>query len=99
MSPYADAAIERACQAIRNAGDGTQRQTLRDESFSIGTLAGAGAIPESFARAALIDAAGGMTSYNANDPWTPKEIERVVSGCFAAGLAHPRATTDGRTRR
>jgi hypothetical protein len=90
LSRYADAAIERACQAIRHAPHGAQYPTLRDQSFSIGTLAGAGGIPAAFARAALIDAAAGMVSYDARDPWTQREIERVVNGCFAAGLANPR---------
>jgi putative DNA primase/helicase len=93
LSPYADAAIEHACQAIRHAGNGRQREVLRDESFSIGTLAGAGGIPESFARAALIDAGCGMPSYNPKKPWTEKEIRRVVKGAFDAGVARPRPTT------
>ena len=93
LSPYADAAIQSACEAIRNAGDGTQYPTLRGESYSIGRLAGAGAIPEKFARDALIDAGCGMTSYDASDRWRPKEIERVVNGCFTAGLANPRPIT------
>ena len=99
LSPYADAAIERACQEIRRAANGLQRETLVRESFSIGTLAGAGGIPADFARRALIDASCGMASHNASDPWTLKEIDRVVSGCFAAGLARPRATTGGRAGR
>jgi len=95
LSPYADAAIERACIAIRHAPDGQQRETLVRESFAIGTLAGAGCIPVAFARAALIDAGCGMRSYDARDPWTAKGITRVVNGCFTAGLARPRATGTG----
>jgi hypothetical protein len=99
LSPYADAAIERACQAIRHAPDGLQRETLRDQSFSIGTLAGAGGIPADFARRALIDAGCGMPSYDPHKPWTEKEVIRVVDGCFAAGLARPRSLTGGRAAR
>jgi hypothetical protein len=99
LSPYGDAAIEHACQAIRRAADGQQRTTLLKESFTIGTLAGAGGIPESFARAALIDAGCGMPSYNPHEPWTKKEIERVVYGAFDAGVARPRPTIERRARR
>jgi len=96
LSPYADAAIARACLAIRGAADGQQRVTLLRESFSIGTLAGAGGIPEAFARAALIDAGYGMASFDPRHPWTGKEIARVVDHAFHAGIAHPRPTSSGR---
>lgn len=92
LSPYADAAIERACTAIRDAPHGQQHQTLARECFSIGTLAGAGGIPEDFARLALIDAGLGMPSYNPRDKWIQKTVERTVRECFAAGLARPRST-------
>jgi hypothetical protein len=97
LSPYADAAIELACRAIRGARSGHQRTTLRDQAFSIGTLAAAGAIPPAFARAALIDAGCGMPNFNAKHPWTAKEIERVVRQCFAAGLVRPRSSIRGRS--
>lgn len=90
LSPYADAALGKACDAILNAGDGQQRITLVAESFSIGTLAGAGGIPVSFARNALLDAASGMRNYDAHFPWTQREIERVVNYQFDAGMRTPR---------
>jgi len=99
LSPYGDAAIQRACVAIRQAPDGSQHVTLRDESFAIGTLAGAGGIPADFARAALIDAGCGMVSYDRRNQWTPKSVERVVDDSFRAGLARPRPTTGGRASR
>jgi putative DNA primase/helicase len=99
LSPYGDAAIAQACQAIRQAPDGQQRETLVRESFSIGTLAAAGALPPTFAKAALLDAGYGMQSFDSHDPWTPKELARVVSGAFAAGLARPRATVGRRAAR
>lgn len=98
LSPYAEGAIARACKAIRTAGDGTQRDTLVKQSFSIGTLAASGGIPADYARRMLIAAGCDMVSYNPADRWTVKEIERVVNGCFAGGMAHPRPTV-GRTGR
>jgi len=96
LSVYGDAAIELACTAIRAAASGQQRTTLRNESYSIGRLAGAGGIPATFARAALIDAGNGMRNYDARRPWTDKEIRRVVNYSFDAGVARPRPTTNGR---
>jgi hypothetical protein len=90
LSPYADGAIARACLAIREAPNGQQRETLVREAFSIGTLAGSGGIPTDFAYRALLDAGSGMVSYDPQHPWTAKEIERVVDGCFAAGVLRPR---------
>lgn len=95
LSPYATGAVEGARKAILNAPDGQQRVTLRDEAFSLGTLAGAGAIPAAFAKAALIDAGCAMTSHNPRDPWTLKEIERVVDGCFEVGMQRPRPVANG----
>lgn len=90
LDPYADAAIEHACAAIRCAADGQQRTILLKEAFTIGTLAGAGGIPPAFARAALLDAGCGMPSYDPHDLWTAKEIKRVVDGAFDAGISRPR---------
>jgi hypothetical protein len=98
LSPYADAAIELACQAIRRAANGQQRVTLLKEAFTIGTLAGAGGIPQAFARAALIDAGYGMSNYDPHEPWTGKEIARVVDGAFIAGCRRPRPTLEPRAR-
>jgi hypothetical protein len=99
LSPYADAAIEYACRAIRGAANGHQYATLYKESFSIGTLAGAGGIPADFARAALIDAGCGMTNFRL-DLWTLKDVTRTVDDGFRAGLARPRPTIgNGRARR
>jgi putative DNA primase/helicase len=90
---YSDAAIARACLAIRGAASGQQRVTLLKESFTIGTLAGAGGIPESFARAALLDAAAGMPNFDPHYLWTAKEIRRVVDHAFKAGIGRPRRAT------
>jgi hypothetical protein len=89
LSPYADQALGSACLNIRHAENGQQHLTLRKEAFSIGTLAGAGGIPEELARAALVDAGLGMTEHNQRK-WDRKAVERVVNQCFDAGCNHPR---------
>src|SRR5262249_54997748 len=50
LSRYAAGALDCAERAILAAMAGAQEQTLVRECFSIGTLAGAGGVPEGFAR-------------------------------------------------
>jgi hypothetical protein len=94
LSPYAEAALDSACRAIVAAPDGQQEATLNAEAFSIGTLAGAGGIPERFAIDALIWAGRQMPSFAARDPWQPWIIEAKVRRAFDAGVRHPRAGRD-----
>ena len=95
LSPYAEKAILAACQQIENAPNGEQESTLNGESFSIGTLAGAGAIPMDFARRALIYAAHRMPSYNRHRPWIARELEHKVDRAFRDGMRQPRSASHG----
>ena len=88
LSPYADKAIDSACERIMRAPDGTQEVTLNSEAFAIGTLAGAGGIPEGYALRALLWAAEQMPDYKR--PWRRKELEDKVERAFRDGLSHPR---------
>jgi hypothetical protein len=63
---------------------------LDGECFSIGTLAGAGQIPTSFARDTLRWAAMQMVSYDPARPWLAGTIEAKVNKAFDAGLRLPR---------
>jgi hypothetical protein len=90
LSPYADGAINAACNAIVRAGPGEQERTLNAECFSIGTLCGAGAAPQDIALRALLRAGGAMSSYDARRPWRPEEIDLKVRRAFRAGVASPR---------
>ena len=90
LSPYGDAAIENAGNAIFGAPPGEQERTLNAECFSIGTLAGAGAVPETVALNALLRAAHAMPDHNASLPWRPEEIDQKVRRAFHAGMRHPR---------
>ncbi len=90
LSPYAEAALDSACRKIRAAPDGEQEATLNGEAFSIGTLAGAGAIPEAFARRTLLWAAAQIPSLDPRRPWRSTEIERKVNRAFDDGTRQPR---------
>jgi hypothetical protein len=90
LDPYGEAALDSACRAIMNAPNGQQENTLNDECFSIGRLAGAGKIPEGFARDTLRWAALKIVSYDTKRPWRTSTIEAKVNKAFSAGLRHPR---------
>jgi hypothetical protein len=90
LSPYGEAAIESACDAIVRAGPGYQEQTLNSECFSIGTLAGAEMVPAGIALRTLLRAAFAMPDHDPRWPWRAEEIDLKVRRAFADGLRHPR---------
>jgi hypothetical protein len=94
LSPYASAALDSACRKILAAPHGAQEATLNGEAFSIGILAGAGGIPEAFARRALQWSGAQIVSFDFRRLWLPAEIERKVNRAFDAGMRHPRAGRD-----
>jgi hypothetical protein len=92
LSPYAEAAINAACDAIVRASRGQQERTLNAECFSIGTLAGAGGVPADLALRALLRAASRMPDHDPAWPWRPEEIDLKVQRAFNAGMTRPRET-------
>jgi hypothetical protein len=90
LTPYAESALDNACRRIIAAPAGEQETTLNGESFSIGTLAGAGAIPIDFARKVLFWAARQMPDHDPCRPWRRNEIEDKVNRAFNDGLRQPR---------
>jgi hypothetical protein len=90
LSRYAERALDAACNAVLRAPAGQQELTLNAECFSIGTLAGAGGIPEGLALKALLYTAAKMPNHDARRPWRPEEIDAKVRRAFADGQAHPR---------
>lgn len=90
LSPYAERAIELACDGISRAPAGEQEHVLNAECFSIGTLAGAGSVPADIALPALLHAASTMPDHDAARPWRPEEIDLKVRRAFAAGTTKPR---------
>jgi hypothetical protein len=97
LNRYAEAAINAACNAIRRAGPGEQERTLNAESFSIGTLAGTGALPAGLALQALLHAARSMPDHDPRWPWRAEEIDLKVRRSFNAGMTHPREVRRART--
>jgi hypothetical protein len=95
LSPYATAAIEAACRAISRAPHGQQERVLNAECFSIGTLAGAGAVPADIALRTLLRAAATMPDYDPRLPWRPEELDLKVRRAFAAGQTNPREARRG----
>ncbi len=90
LDPYGEAGINSACDAIARAPAGEQERTLNAECFSIGTLAGADAVPADLALSVLLRAGAAMPSHDPRHPWRPEEIDFKVRRAFAAGLTHPR---------
>jgi hypothetical protein len=90
LSRYAEAALDSACKAIIDAPAGQQEITLNVESFSIGTLCGAGGISEGLALKALLYAASRMRDHDPRWAWRPEKIDFKVRRSFADGLRHPR---------
>lgn len=79
-------ALRRACEAIRNAADGTKHATLNREAYSIGGLVTGGDLVEGVARAALADALAAI-KYRCDDY---RAAERTLADAFKAGMDKPR---------
>jgi hypothetical protein len=90
LNRYGEAAITAACDAIVRAGPGEQERTVNAECFSIGTLAGAGAVPANIALTALLRAGNAMPDHEPTWPWRPEEIDLKVRRAFDHGMRHPR---------
>jgi len=90
LSRYGEAALDDACRRILAAPAGQQELTINGEVYSIGRLAGAGALPADFARRALQFAATRIASYDSRHPWCGDELDRKVERSFADGMGNPR---------
>ena len=89
-TPYALAALDAECDAIRNAPFGQQEQTLNTAALKIGALAAGGEIDLAYAREALIAAGLAMPSQPGREPWTDREIRTKVERALRDGAARPR---------
>jgi hypothetical protein len=92
-TPYARAALEKACLAIRTAPNGAQQDTLNKEAFSVGGLVGAGDLELETAFAALTAAASAMPAYGA--PWG--DLNAKVRRSLEDGIREPRTVTELQT--
>jgi hypothetical protein len=90
---YGAKALQRAREIILHSRRGQQEHVIHRESFSIGSLVGAGILPQAVALSALIGIAGAVPSLDPAQPWRPGEIERKMRRGFKIGVAHPRAVT------
>jgi hypothetical protein len=90
LNRYCEAALDAAVQAIMSAPHGQQEETLNREAFSIGRLAGSGAIAPGLALDAITWAARRMPSQHGRRPWRVSELDRRVSRSFSEGLRQPR---------
>jgi hypothetical protein len=69
LSRYAETALDQACRRIAAAKDGERNHALNSAAYGIGRLAGAGAIPEGFARRVLHHATAQIAGhYTGVDP-------------------------------
>jgi hypothetical protein len=88
LSRYGEAALDSACRNIIGASNGTQQATLNRECFSIGTLVGAGGLPQDFALDVLLWAARQIPAYTT--PWKIEKVEATAVRAFTDGLRRPR---------
>jgi hypothetical protein len=89
LSRYAEAALDNACRRIATAPPGERNSAINSAAYGIGRLAGAGAIPEVFARRVLHAAAAQMPDFH------PKRDGSKVDRSFSDGLRDPRETRHG----
>jgi Bifunctional DNA primase/polymerase, N-terminal len=90
LSRYGEAALDNACRRILDAPAGRQELTINGEAYSIGRLAGAGALPADFALRALKYAAQRVATFDSGRPWRADELDRKVERSFADGVQNPR---------
>ncbi|MFB7289010.1 bifunctional DNA primase/polymerase [Actinacidiphila glaucinigra] len=83
MDAYTRKALQAECDAIVNALDGMQNDTINRAAFNVGTLVGAGALSESEAREALLSAA------RAGNHPEARALPTIESG-LRAGMKQPR---------
>lgn len=83
MDAYTRKALQGECDAITNAPDGTQNDTINAAAFNVGQLVGAGALSEADAEDALMGAARA-----GNHP--ESRARSAVRSGLDAGMAEPR---------
>ncbi|MFH9977913.1 phage/plasmid primase, P4 family [Streptomyces sp. NPDC017179] len=83
LDAYTRKVVQAECDAIANAADKTQNNTINTAAFNLGTLVGAGALSETEAQQALLAAA------RAGNHPDGRAIPTINSG-LTAGMAHPR---------
>lgn len=85
MTPYAEAALKRACSAVASTIEGSRNDTLNREAFGVAQLVSGGEIPEALARQSLLTAAQSAGLGHT-------EAARTLRSAFSAGSSHPRTS-------
>jgi len=88
--PYGRAALESACEEIRNARDGQKHEIINRVAYSIGGLVPDGEITEGEARAALNDALEALRPACKDF----RAAQRVLDRSFREGMSKPRAVPE-----
>jgi putative DNA primase/helicase len=88
--PYCLAALDHECEAIRQAANGSQEQTLNSAAFKMGRYVGSGALSHDTAQARLLSAAQAMPSYDPHQPWTPTQLKAKVARGLKDGAQDPK---------
>jgi len=91
-SRYLDSALEKACDAVRNAPQGNGNERLNIEAYSIGGLLYSGHWNEDEVAKALFDAA------TADGRRSAAETRNTIASGLAAGKTRPREIPDQTTR-
>jgi hypothetical protein len=89
ITGYCEEALRAAARNIARAPKGQQNHTLNQEAFSIGTLVGAGELPEEFALEVLTIAAKSIPDYDPHNPWGDGAVH-MVKDRFLQGTREPR---------
>lgn len=87
---YALAALNSACDELRNAPDGKKHHTINRVAYSIGGLVTAGEVTEGEAWGALQSALGALLP-RCKDP---RAAERTMRQAFREGMAKPRTVPE-----
>jgi bifunctional DNA primase/polymerase-like protein len=90
LSRYGEVALDNACRRILGASNGQQEETLNREAYSIGRLAGAGALPADFTLRVLKYVVQRVISYDEARPWREVELATKVERAFSDGMHNPR---------
>ena len=88
-SPYGNALLNSACEAIKSAPDGKQEETLNDRSFQIGRFVGGGLLSRDETITDLIKAGLQMVDYDPDWEWTEDTIREYVEYAVDDGMLKP----------
>ncbi len=88
--PYAMAALDSECDAIRRAPDGAQESTVNAAALKIGHYVGGRCLDHQTARNRLLSAALAMPSHDPRNPWTVESLSDKIDRALRDGMAEPK---------